>query len=178
MYLNWSEGKRTLDDDDKQWLEKKQYVEEMALSFDEVLRILPRMAGRVLGWLLICEPPHQSMNDLVDVLQASKSSISTATRLLIQHDMIERISLPGERRDYFRVNARAWLRLPRQRLAQMTHMRQMVARGLELLGDESPSRKERLEIIHEMYTFFEQGWVELIKHWEMNCQERWREKRE
>ncbi len=52
-----------------------------------------RMAGRMLGWLLICDPPHQSMNAIADVLQASKGSISTMTRLLIQLDLIERTGI-------------------------------------------------------------------------------------
>ncbi len=30
------------------------------------------MAGRVIGWLLICDPPAQTFNQLVAVLRASK----------------------------------------------------------------------------------------------------------
>ena len=44
----------------------------------------PRMAGPILGWLLICDPPVQSTGELADVLGASKESLSTMTRLLIQ----------------------------------------------------------------------------------------------
>jgi DNA-binding transcriptional regulator GbsR (MarR family) len=75
------------------------YVEEFGLFWEQMG--LPRMTGRILGWLLICDPPEQTMTDLTEVLQASKSSISTGTRMLIQFGFIERISLPGERKDYY-----------------------------------------------------------------------------
>ena len=79
---------------------KRQFLEDFALHMEH--HGLPRMAGRILAWLLICDPPEQSMPDLVEVLQASKSSVSTMTRHLIQFGMIERVSLPGERRDFYR----------------------------------------------------------------------------
>ena len=34
--------------------DERQYVEEVALYFEA--QGLPRMIGRILGWLLICEP--------------------------------------------------------------------------------------------------------------------------
>ncbi|HEX7974611.1 MAG TPA: MarR family transcriptional regulator, partial [Anaerolineales bacterium] len=86
--------------EDHRQIAKQHFVEEVALVFEEIG--IARMAGRILGWLLISNPPHQSADELAEALQASKGSISTMTRLLIQADLIERIGLPGERRDYFR----------------------------------------------------------------------------
>ena len=48
------------------------FVEEFGRLLEE--EGAPRIAGRILGWLLICEPPYQSFNDLVGVLGASKGS--------------------------------------------------------------------------------------------------------
>ena len=47
--------------------------------------------GRIVGWLLICDPPHQSTSQLAQVLGASKASISTMTRLLIQMGLVEQV---------------------------------------------------------------------------------------
>lgn len=78
---------------DQQGLKKKQFfAEDVGLVFENIG--LPRMAGRVLGWLLVCDPPHQSMLELVEALSASKASISNTTRMLIEIGLIERISLP------------------------------------------------------------------------------------
>jgi DNA-binding transcriptional regulator GbsR (MarR family) len=58
--------------------------------------------------LLISEQPLVSMGELVETLQASKSSISSMARLLMQIELIELVSLPGERRDYYRIHPDAW----------------------------------------------------------------------
>jgi DNA-binding transcriptional regulator GbsR (MarR family) len=77
---------------------------------------LPRMAGRVLGELLICDPPAQSLTDLCDILQASKSSVSTTTRLLTEMGLIERVALPVPRQVYFQFKSGGWLVFIRQHL--------------------------------------------------------------
>ncbi|MCP4357697.1 MAG: MarR family transcriptional regulator [Chloroflexi bacterium] len=129
------------------------YVEEFGLYYEQFG--LPRTAGRVLGWLLVCDPPRQTMNELVEVLQVSKSSISSASRVLIQTGLADRISLPGKRRDYYRINEDAWIRGWELQIQQAPQMRQMAERGLALLDSESDIRKKRLVEMHELYTFME-----------------------
>jgi DNA-binding transcriptional regulator GbsR (MarR family) len=59
---------------------QKHFIEDISLYLEQMG--VPRMAGRILGVLLIANPPEQSITDLVEALQASKSAISTSTRLL------------------------------------------------------------------------------------------------
>src|SRR5437762_2128546 len=75
--------------------ELRQLVEEIGLWFER--SGVPRMAGRVLGWLLLCDPAEQTMQQLADHLDASMGSISTMLRLLGQLGLIEKSSIPGER---------------------------------------------------------------------------------
>ena len=78
-----------------------QFIEEMGALFDQVGST--RMAGRVWAYLLIADAEQVSSADLVEALNASASSISSATRLLESLEMVDRIRLPGDRRDYFTV---------------------------------------------------------------------------
>ncbi len=148
----------------EQALKQMHFVEDVGLSFEMVG--LPRMAGRIFGWLLLSDPPHQSPGELADVLQASKGSISTMTRLLVQIGLIERISLPGQRRDYFRIKPHAWTELTKQRMAQITAFRQLAERGLELLEGENPQLRDRLIEMRDMHAFLEQELPALIQRWE------------
>ena len=157
--------------DDKQQAAEKQFVEEVGIVFEQTG--LPRMAGRVLGWLLISDPPHQSMDELTRILTASKGSISTMTRLLIQFNLIERFSLPGVRHDYFRIRPEGWHHLARQKEDQIKVMRQLCERALELLRGEAQDNREWLEEMHDMYAFFEREFPSLLERWE---QERKRDK--
>jgi DNA-binding transcriptional regulator GbsR (MarR family) len=140
------------------------FVEDVGLLFESVG--LSRMAGRIFGWLLISNPPHQSPSELAEVLQASKGSISTMTRSLMQVGLIERISLPGQRHDYFRIKPNAWSQLTQRRMVQMIAFRQMAERGLELLANETPEIKQRLEEMRDLHAFFEAELPLLLQRWE------------
>ncbi len=150
--------------DTNKQLEKQQYAEEVGIFFEQ--SGMPRMAGRVLGWLTVAEPPHQSMSDLTEALQASKGSISTTTRFLIQIGLIERTGLPGQRRDYFRIKAGTWDQKLKESLEQMTAFRQLTERGLELVKDADNSNRRWLEEMRDMYGFFERELPALLERWE------------
>jgi len=145
-------------------VEQQNFVEEVGLLFETLG--FPRMAGRVFGWLLISNPAHQSPGELADVLQASKGSISTMTRLLEQIGLIERVSLPGHRRDYFRIMPNAWSEMSKRRLDQITAFRKLAARGLNLLQQEAPELSDRLQEMHDIHAFFEAELPLLIERWE------------
>ncbi|MCF6522341.1 GbsR/MarR family transcriptional regulator [Streptomyces sp. JJ36] len=144
--------------------EELAFVEEAALSLER--QGLFRMAGRVLGWLLICDPPEQTAGDLVEVLQASKGSISAATRFLVPSGMVEKFSRPGERRDYYRIKEGVWPSLAK---AQSEHYQSFVditEQGLHVLRDAPESRKERLRTMHDFYAWLAKEMPLLWKRWE------------
>ncbi len=145
-------------------LEEKQFVEEVGIFFEQTG--MPRMAGRILGWLMISDPPHQTTDELTQTLLASKGSISTMTRLLIRIGIIERVSLPGQRRDYFRIKTGAWHQMLKDSLAQITAFRQFTERGLELIEDKADFNRQWLEEMRDMYTFFEREFPALLERWE------------
>lgn len=64
---------------------------------------LPRIAGRIFGFLIV-QPEPSSLDDLAAGLGVSKASISTDARRLEQLGLITRISLPGDRRDYYTID--------------------------------------------------------------------------
>lgn len=140
------------------------FVEDVAIAFEQ--GGLPRMAGRVIGWLLICDPPEQSSAQLTQILQASKGSISTATRLLVPSGLVERRSQPGQRRDYFRIRPEAWVALVKLRLNQVTSFRQLTQRGLTLLEPGPPERRARLESVNELYAWLEHELPALWERWQ------------
>jgi DNA-binding transcriptional regulator GbsR (MarR family) len=143
---------------------EKRFVEEVGLFFEQLG--WPRMAGRVLGRLLIAEPSHQSACELAEALMASKGSISSVTRLLINYGMIERLSLPGVRRDYFHVKPCGWDQLFSQKLALVSTFRGIIKRGLELLEGKETSTRQWLEGIDDLYGFLERQLPLLLANWE------------
>ncbi len=155
---------------DERQLEKKEFVEEVGILFEQTG--LPRMAGRILGWLLISDPPHQTTSELTEALLASKGSISTMTRLLIRIGLIERIGLPGQRRDYFRIKSGAWHQLLKDSLDQTTAFRQLMEHGLVLLENKPLLTRQWLEEMRDMYAFLEQELPALLERWEQERKEK------
>lgn len=152
--------------------DKLHYVEEVGLYFEKIG--LQRMAGRVIGWLLVCDPPHQTMPAITEALQASKSSISTALRTLVQLYLVEQFSIPGERRDYYKLSNDAWHRSFRSRLHQVTELSQLAERGLAVLEGESEELRERLELMRAMNDFLGREFPRLLDEWEAQ----WRARKE
>ena len=144
----------------------KHFAEEIGLLIGQMG--LQRMVGRVLGWLLICDPPHQSMQELVEALNASKASISNSTRLLIQIGLIERISLPEYRHDHYRLKPGAWYEITKAEVQRLISLHQVAERGLELLEREGRDDgfKERLLEMHDVCAFWERELPVLIERLE------------
>lgn len=140
------------------------YIEEFGLLFEQFG--LPRTAGRMLGWLLVCEPPHQTMDELAAALQVSKSSVSTTSRMLIQSELVEKVSFPGERKDYYRISEDAWVKAWSARNAQTILLRQLAERGLDLLATDSADRRARLQVMLDLYKFLEAELPKLIERWQ------------
>lgn len=143
------------------YYEEKHFVEDISLFFEQMG--LPRMAGRVLGVLLISDPPPQSINDLCERLQASKSSISTTTRLLTEMGLIERVASSVPRRVYFQFKPGGWVVFMRQRLRLMASLHQVAERGLELLQDREPALRKRLQEAHDMFSLIEENLPALLE---------------
>ena len=125
---------------------------------------LPRMTGRVLAWLLVCDPPEQTAAQLADALDASKGSISGATGMLVRARMVDRLHIRGERADRFRIRPDALgeqLRDP-----GVAQARAAVAHGLEALADEPPARRARLEEVAAFYDWWESRMPQLVDEWQ------------
>jgi len=140
------------------------YVERVGRTFEAFG--LPPMTGRILGWLLICDPPEQSMNDLTDVLDASKGSISTSLQMLTVGGLVERTGIPGERRGYYRIQPDAWSELLRQKMQNLSVFTDLAREGIALMDDLDLRPKRRLEEMRAFYGFFEREIPALLERWE------------
>jgi DNA-binding transcriptional regulator GbsR (MarR family) len=144
---------------------EKGFIEEVGVGFEQTG--LPRMAGRIFGWLLISDPPYQSPAELAEVLQASKGSISTTTRLMVQIGLIERVVIPGVRHDFFRLHSEALQRIIQHGLEdEIKMLKSLSEHGLELLKGESSMRRKWLEEMYDRYGFLEHEFPALMQRYE------------
>jgi DNA-binding transcriptional regulator GbsR (MarR family) len=145
-------------------VEMKQFIEDVGILYGEMG--FPRMAGRIFGWLLLCDPPHQSAEQLATIVEASKGSISSMTRLLIQAGIIEKIGIPGRRDTYYRIRSGSWSELMRNRLPHLTSMRKLAERGLGLIAERTLESRQRLQELRDFYAFLEREIPSLLDRYE------------
>ncbi len=139
------------------------YVEEWGLLFDHWG--LNRTAGRIWGWLQVCEPAEQTAPQLVDALQVSKASISTNVRMLDNIGLVERVGKPGARQSYYRMRPDCFGSIMRERIGAASQARQVAERGLDLLEAAGLERRRRLEATRDFYAFLEREMEKLLGDW-------------
>lgn len=139
------------------------YVEAMGDLFAQLGQA--RIAGRVVGWLLVCDPAHQSAADLERAIGASKASISAVTRTLLASGLVETLGVAGDRRTHFRIRPGAWTDMLVAKLRWNDHLRAAAERGLAILVEAPPERRARLEEMKRFYDFFQREFEASLGRW-------------
>ncbi len=119
---------------------------------------LPPSHIRVLAWLIVCEPPQQSVEEIRAALGLSRGAISMATSTLARMGAIERVALPRTRRLAYRIGPGIWERLMRLRLEAMSRMRSVTEEALL----HAPPREPRLEEMRDIYAWFEKSTADFL----------------
>jgi DNA-binding transcriptional regulator GbsR (MarR family) len=141
----------------------KTYIEQFGIQLEALG--LPRMAGRVIGWLLVCSPSHQNARDLEIAVGGSKASISTTLQMLVRLGIVERLGIPGVRSAFYQIRTGSWTNYLEKKAMEVRSMRELAERGLAILAGEPPERRLRLEEVRDMYGFFEQEWPALVQRY-------------
>ena len=139
---------------------KKEHIERVGVFFEK--SGFPRMVGRVLGYLLIAEPPHKTFNEIQEYLQASKSSISTSLQFLLNQGLVGYFTLPGDRKRYFKLNVETWLEMMRKELCHFGVVSRMMRDCVKLRSNEHAQFNQALGDIADFYAFFELETLQLL----------------
>jgi DNA-binding transcriptional regulator GbsR (MarR family) len=122
------------------------------------------VTGRVIGYLSVCQPMEQSINDIADALFTSRSAINGAIKTIENMNLIQRTRPAGTRADLISLNPPDW----RDTGFQASEYEQSAAlarEGLELLKDASPERRQPLEMMISMNDFLAERIPKLYDEW-------------
>ena len=139
---------------------ESQFVEEMG-QFLASLGMTP-MAGRMWGWLLICEPAEQTAAEISEALHASRGAISGTARLLASSGLIRRATRGGDRREYFSAPPEALDSLLGSAAGIYRQMRTIAERGLVAIADRPLESRARLQEFHDVMAFVEREVPDVI----------------
>jgi len=137
------------------------FIEDFGAFFEELGG--GRMVGRILGLLMVADPPEQSAEEIATALHASRGSVSQATRVLVQIGMVRRFTKPGARRDYFQLRADAFTESTRRRGHEIDRLAGMFARAQQLTGDRRTNLDEAVVFLR----FWRQRFDQMFHDWEV-----------
>lgn len=115
-----------------EWVERV----SMYLARDGV----PPIAGRVLGWLMVCDPPEQSAGQISDAIGASRASLTSNLRLLTTMGFLSSRTRPGNRTTYYRMADDAWSIVVRRQIEAMASFLDLSRDGIALAGPGNDAR--------------------------------------
>jgi DNA-binding transcriptional MocR family regulator len=126
---------------------------------------IPPVAGRLLGYLAVCDPAAQTINELADALLASRSAITQAVVLLEGRGLVQRSRARGERVD--RVSARLDRLVSEQDYDPSGYLdtAALLRRGAALVRDDGSGRREALEEYAALYDFLAERMPRLKEEW-------------
>lgn len=122
---------------------EEEFIERIGRHFEA--DGVPRIGGRLYGFLLLQDEPR-SLESLAEALCVSKASISTNARLLVARGLVDRVSRPGDRRDYYALadDPARVLALRLQRLHEMSDLLAAGARAVSPVRSAAGKRLSRL----------------------------------
>jgi hypothetical protein len=142
----------------------QRFVDEVGLYSERAG--LPLLAGRILGWLLVAEPPLQTLSNLAAGLGTTAGIIRLAAQPLLHLGIVEMANPPGDENEYFRLSLAGWSRMVAHQLSEVAAFGALAEHGLALLEDAPPERRERLLHVRDLYSALEQALPELLARWE------------
>jgi DNA-binding transcriptional regulator GbsR (MarR family) len=122
------------------------------------------MAGRLFGYLIVCEPEKQSINELADALMASRSAIVGAVQVLENAHIVKRTRTAGQRYDTISVDATSF---EGNGFDAMVYKEQaaLFREGLSLLKGATEERQAQLEELVYFAEFLAERMPVLQKEW-------------
>lgn len=143
--------------------EEAEFVDRLGLFFE--LLGATRTMGRLYGWLLICDPPQQSLTALAAALSVSKASISTVARQLLEGGMVERLPSPN-RQHLYRVTPGGFTSVLETQLSLMRRGIEPAEFALSVLGDDRAEQRQRVEDFRDFCEFCTQAYRDqLMEMW-------------
>ncbi|MFE4196969.1 GbsR/MarR family transcriptional regulator [Paenarthrobacter sp. NPDC056912] len=143
--------------------QRRAFAEEFGLLWES--RGFPPMDGRVVGYLLIMDEPYISSAKLAAVLGASPSSVSLATRRMLDVGYIRRHIVAGDRSHYFRLEIDPWGGTLDHSLAYFGRMQALMDRGMAL-GPANAETRQRLTLGHAHMVWLAETQRRWMDEWE------------
>ncbi len=123
----------------------------------------PHLTARIYSALMLAEGEGLSTSQIINDLGISKASVSTSMQVLLAFGLVERYRVQGSREAHYRMLKGVWGPILAKKFEAMTAITSTAREALKMA--ESDKAKERLQEMYDVYSFFEEEFQTVMKHW-------------
>ncbi|MFI7163503.1 GbsR/MarR family transcriptional regulator [Rhodococcus erythropolis] len=149
--------------------ESRHYVERLSLVLSDMG--FPPMPARVWAALMTSETPSSTPGDLGSRLGVSPAAISGAVRYLQQVGLIERVAVPGSRRQHYCVSVDMWADAFVTKQSSLYQVSAVADEGIRVLG-EGTTAGDRMEDLRDFFDFMAAEMPRMLADWRSQRKDR------
>ncbi|HTX20028.1 MAG TPA: MarR family transcriptional regulator [Bacteroidota bacterium] len=142
----------------------KELVEKIGIAVEKA-GFQPAV-GRVLASLLVSDPPYRTFDDIQRFLGISKSAVSTALNALMAREMVDYITLPGDRKRYFQLAAPGLISQMKRKIGLHSALPELLREVVKARSNKYPEFNRSLLETIEFISFMEKEISAAIEKWE------------
>src|SRR3954447_19739277 len=143
--------------------DQQRFVENVGLYFEQYQ--ISRIGGRLLGLLTLLGGPF-TLDQMAGALGVSRASVSTNIRILVAIGVAEHISLPGDRRDYYRFSDSPWDHGMEARITGTLMLRRIAEQGLATAAPAGSVARTNLEELLDFCDFIIEDMRGTAERWQ------------
>jgi DNA-binding transcriptional regulator GbsR (MarR family) len=148
--------------------DKAQSVKELVEKIGVAMEMggLQPAVGRVLGCLMVSDPPYKTFDEIQGYLGISKSAVSNALNGLMSREIVDYITLPGDRKRYFQLAQTGMISQMKKRLVRHSAMPELLRAVIQARSNKYPEFNKNLLEICDFFSFMEKEMLSSIDKWE------------
>lgn len=143
--------------------EVRQIVEHLAMLFNDLG--MPRMPARVMFAVAAAESEGLTAGEISAQLGVSPAAVSGAVRYLAPLGLLNKVPVPGSRRDRYRLTSNLWYEAAMTRNEPLREAAEVAGQAVRAVGGPDTDAGARLGEMSDFFAFLVEQMPELIERW-------------
>jgi DNA-binding transcriptional regulator GbsR (MarR family) len=142
----------------------KELVEKIGVAMEK--GGLQPAVGRVLGYLMVSDPPYKTFDEIQGYLGISKSAVSNALNSLMSREIVDYITLPGERKRHFQLAQTGMISQMKKKIGLHSALPELLRTVVQARSNKYPEFNKSLLETSDFLSFMEKEINAAIDKWE------------
>ncbi len=122
--------------------------------------------ARIIGLLMVTEKPYLTFDEITENLKVSKSAVSIGLNLLLGTQQIDYITLPGDRKRYFKSRIGEWRQIVTGLIGFANSIRTLLLEIIELQKSSEREDIRSLKEVVDLIDLLEKEVPRIVMNWD------------